>query len=299
MHPAPVIVFTYKKLEPLKKTLTALRNNTLAPASELIIFSDGPKTESDRSQVEKVRSFIGNVDGFKKVSTHLSDTNKGLAKSIIEGVSEIVETHKSVIVLEDDLITSANFLSFMNQALNTYRNDQRVHSIAGYTMPIQFPTDYPYDNYFTQRASSWGWATWQDRWNTVDWSVSDYQEFIKDSAKKKRFNAMGSDMVSMLTKQMKGKISSWAIRWCYDEFKKGQYTVFPTVSKVQNIGFGQHATHTKGGHDRFSTSLDPSSKTLFNFDQKPALNDSIIRQFVKKYSLGARAYYKIRTLLGV
>lgn len=296
---APILVFTYKKLAPLKRTIAALQKNTLAGESELIVFSDGAKNTDDLDQILAVRLFLKKIDGFKKVTIRTADKNKGLAASIIDGVSETLKTYAAVIVLEDDLVTSVNFLEFMNQALEQYETDRRVHSIAGYTVPIEKPEDYPFDNYFTQRASSWGWATWKDRWEKVDWAVSDYPVFSRDNVAQRKFNAMGSDMAGMLAKQMKGQISSWAIRWCYHQYKYGLFSVYPTVSKVINIGFGEAATHTKGSQDRFATPLDVSSKRIFNLKLVPELDTRFVKQFIAKYSLKTRALYKIKDFLGI
>ena len=296
---APVLIFTYKKLAPLQRAIAALRNNTLANESEVIIFSDGPKNASDHNQIEAVRAYIKQINGFKKVTIHASNQNRGLATSIIGGVSETLNTFDAVIVLEDDLVTSINFLDFMNHALVKYQNDRRIHSIAGYTVPVKIPENYQFDTYFTQRASSWGWATWSNRWDKVDWEVSDYSFFAENKAAQRRFNAMGSDMSAMLAKQMQGKISSWAIRWCYHQFKNGLYTVYPTVSKVSNIGFGEDATHTKGSTKRYATPLDISGKRDFKFNPNPELKEPFISQFVSTFSIKTRIYYKIKDYLGL
>lgn len=296
---SPIAVFTYKKLSPLKETITALQKNTLAKSSELIVYSDGPKGENDLSRIEEVRTYLKNIEGFKTVTIKEARDNKGLATSIISGVSEILKNYNSVIVLEDDLVTSVNFLGFMNQALKEYETDHRIHSIAGYTVPIEIPEHYPFDSYFTQRASSWGWATWKDQWEKVDWAVSDYPAFSKNKMAQRKFNAMGSDMSGMLAKQMTGQISSWAIRWCYHQFKYGLFSVYPTVSKVANIGFGEAATHTKGSHNRFATPLDVSLKKIFKLNPDPELDTRFVKQFIAKYSLKTRALYKIKDFLGI
>ena len=299
MSLAPILLFTYKKVAPVKKVVAALQKNFLAKHSELIIFSDGPRREADSEQVNEVRKFLETVKGFKSIKIHEAPNNMGLAKSIITGVTKVFEEKDRVIVLEDDLVTSHNFLNFMNQALNEYEFNLDVHSISGYTMPITTPKNYEYDSYCTMRASSWGWATWKDRWEAVDWEVKDYPNFKKDSDQRRKFNAMGSDLSSMLAQQMEGKISSWAIRWCYDQFKKKQLTVFPTISKVSNIGFGDGATHTKYNDDRFSTYLDKSEQLEFNFQEDVQLDDYFIKQFRSKYSLRTRAFYKLKNILGI
>jgi len=299
MKTAPVLLFTFKKTIPLKRTIEALKENFLAHESELFVYSDGPANDSDVAKVKEVRTILNKINGFKKVTLNYSEKNKGLATSVIEGVSQMLSTYESIIVLEDDLITSPNFLHYMNSGLHTYRNDKRMHSISGYTVPIRIPSDYRYDNYFTRRASSWGWATWRDRWDVVDWQVSDYDAFAYDFLARRKFNRMGSDLSGMLAKQMNGTISSWAIRWCYHQFRNNLYTAYPTVSKISNIGFTEQATHTKGSDNRFATPLDKSLKKKFNFNTEPEIDLRFLKQFTAKYSLQTRAHYKIKNFLGI
>ncbi len=295
---SPIAIFAYNRLDSLQKTITALQKCRGAAEKELYVFCDGPR-QKDIAAVQLVRAYVKTIDGFKQIHFRFSQNNKGLATSIIEGVSEIIKLHGKIIVLEDDLITSTNFLNYMDQALEMYETKPKVLGISGYTVPMQLEGDYPYDNYFTKRASSWGWATWKNRWEPVDWSVSDYETFLKDKQSQRRFNQMGSDMTKMLAQQMRGEISSWAIRWCYHQFKHDLYTVFPTVSKIENIGFGVNATHTSTENDRFATVLDESDQHKFKFHPKPTLNRHLIRQFIATYSLKKRIYYKIKTILGI
>ncbi len=299
MKLAPIALFTYKKLAPLKATIEALQKNNLAKHSELIIFSDGPKKDSDKIQIQEVRSYLKSINGFKKIDLNFSEKNKGLAVSIIEGVSKILEENETIIVLEDDLLTSVNFLDFMNKSLDYYKNNKKIHSISGYTPQIDLKNSYPYDIYFTQRASSWGWATYKSKWKEVDWKVTDYIRFKKNKKLHRKFNAMGSDMSFMLSKQMKGNIDSWAIRWCYHQFKEDLYTVFPVQSKIQNIGFTEGATHTKGNSEtlRFATIFDKTNKINFNFKDNIVLEKYFIKQFIKPYSIKTRIYYKLKGIL--
>jgi len=298
--PSPVIIFCYNRLDNLKRTVENLQRNTQAGLTELYIFSDGPSKEADKDKVAAIREYVPTISGFKELNIVNSKQNKGLAKSIIEGVTEVLKKHETVIVLEDDLLTSTNFLSYMNESLNFYRDNRKVLSISGYSFPITFPQVYVYDNYFTKRSSSWGWGTWRNRWNTVDWDVKDYNDFARNPAARKKFNLMGSDMAGMLDKQMKGKISSWAIRWCYHQFKTDTYTAFPSFSKVRNIGFGEAATHTSSiQQSRFATSLDTTGVQVFKLNPFASLNNSLIRQFVKKYSVVTRLKYKALSLISI
>ena len=266
----------------------------MAPESELIIFSDGAKNEKDLDAVENVKAYLKTIGGFKNIIIHEAKQNKGLANSIISGVTQVLEEHDRVVVLEDDLVSSPNFLNFMNEALEFYQNEPKVFSIAGFSIPIKSSSNY--DVYFTQRSNSTGWATWKDRWATIDWKISDYDTFKTDRSKRKLFNRMGSDMSSMLDRQMTGEINSWAIRWCYHQFKHDLHSVHVLVSKIDNVGFTPDASNTKEKYNRFKTVLDQSNQVHFNFSPNIQLDPKIVRQFTKPFSIGSRIKYKIFNL---
>jgi hypothetical protein len=286
---APIVL---NRLDTLNITIGSLQKNYGASSSELFIFSDGPRSDQYRSDVDEVRDYLKTVNGFKRVTIYESAANKGLANSIIEGVTQIIGKYGKVIVLEDDLKTSPNFLSYMNQALSFYETNPKIHSVSGFTMPIS-GLDHQ-DIYFTKRASSWGWASWYDRWDVIDWTVSDYACFSANKAALNRFNKMGSDMARMLRRQMTGKINSWAIRWCYHQYRKDLYTVYPAVSKVVNIGLeNPRASNTNEYFNRFKTFLDDTGNEVYHFSPNVQLDEQIIRQYTRPYSLWVRIKYKI------
>jgi GT2 family glycosyltransferase len=287
MKLAPICLFTYNRLQETKQTIKALENNFLAKESELFIFSDGWKKEIEKNKILKVRAFLKTITGFKNVTLIESDKNKGLANSIIAGVTSILEKHENIIVLEDDLITAPNFLNFMNSSLTYYKKNDKIFSISGYTLDLSILQNLEKDVYLGVRASSWGWGTWRDRWINIDWEVRDYPDFEKSFIRKYKFNKGGSDMSRMLKNQMQGKIDSWAIKWCYHQFKKNQYTVFPKVSKLISIGFGVNATHTKTTK-RFDTTSDTSNKVTFLFEENMILNKKVTQQFKNKFSVISR-----------
>ncbi len=268
---SPVLLFVYKRLDTLQQTVAALQQNNLANESELFVFSDSAKTSDDEAEIKRVRSFIRTISGFKKIHIFEAEENKGLANSIIDGATLILKEFGKVIVLEDDLLTSSNFLCYMNQCLEHYEDNKKIFSVSGYSHAIK--NDNVKDVYFTKRGSSWGWATWQNRWREVDWKVLVYNNFKRNPSQWKAFNKIGSDLSSMLKRQMEGKINSWAIKWCYHQFKHNLYRVYPTMSKVRNIGFGIGATHTFNYFNRYETKLDQSGKLYFIFDEP-----SIIRK---------------------
>ncbi|MEY4572063.1 MAG: hypothetical protein RLZ10_1289 [Bacteroidota bacterium] len=299
MKLAPIVLFTFKRLDTLKQTIEALEKNYMAKESELIIFSDAAKGDADKIAVEKVREYLVTIHGFKKIIIHEAKQNKGLAQSIIDGVSQVLKTHDSVIVLEDDLVTSPNFLNFMNESLIKYLNIENVFSISGFSFDLKFKEKFYSDSYFLNRGWSWGWATWKDRWEKVDWKIIDYNSFINNKTARKNFSKGGSDLNGMLDRQMTGKLDSWAIRWFYNQFKLNGLTLFPVHSKIVNEGFGKDATHTTGSSRRYIPNFDTSNKTKFIFPEKIEVSEVALKRFQLKMGYLSRVRSKIETLLGL
>jgi glycosyltransferase involved in cell wall biosynthesis len=285
---APICLFTYKRLFETRKTIQALQNNFLATESDLIIFSDGGNSDASWAKVKAVREYIRSVSGFKSIQLIESEINVGLANSIITGVTQILDTYGKVIVLEDDVITTSNFLDYMNQCLNSYENNDRVLSISGFSFSNNSLNETS-DVCFGNRASSWGWATWKNRWEQVDWEVKTYKNFQYNLIKRWKFNRGGSDMSHMLGKQMSGKINSWAIRFCYHQFEHQLVDVYPIMSKVSNIGFGENATNSKAGALRFRTTPDTSNKREFLLPNEIKLSKITLVKFRWRHSIPMRA----------
>jgi hypothetical protein len=290
---APIVLFCYKRPGSTIQTIESLKNNALAKDSTLYIFSDGPKNKDAEAAVGQVREYLKTVTGFRQVRINESPVNKGLAKSVISGVSTVINEHGKVIVLEDDLLLAPDFLTFMNAALDEYEHHPTVYSISGFIFDMPLQQRYAYDVFFTKRHCSWGWAIWKDRWDRIDWEVKDFAGFDHSAAQKKAFSDIGSDLPGMLQKQMTGKIDSWAIRCVYHQFKAQTYTVYPVKSKVVNTGFGADATHTRVRFNRYKATLDPEAKEVFRFPGTIFEDAHLLKKFTGKYSMPTRLYYYV------
>ena len=238
---APIILFCYNRLEYLTRTVEALKKNTLASESELIIYADGIKNPADTEKVNAVREYIRNITGFKQVEIHISDENRGLAKSIIRGVTDVLSRYDRVIVMEDDLVTSPHFLRFMNDALTVYESVEDVVCVTGYT-PV---TVKDKDFYFLRGADCWGWATWARGWRYFD---SDDRKLFHALKQKKYFRAFDVNgsypYTEMLIAQINGKVNSWAIRWRASTFLYDKLTLHSGKNLVEHIGYsGTHMTN--------------------------------------------------------
>jgi len=276
---APIAIFIYRR--DISDVIEHLLKNKLSKESELYIFSDGYKNDIDKEDVINVRKNIQNIKGFKSIKFYESDINKGLANSIINGVNFILNKCNKIIVMEDDLLVVDNFLDYMNEALEFYENQSNIWSISGYTPNLPCLKNYNKDIYLTMRASSWGWATWKDRWSSIDWEIKDWNSFKRDKKKINEFNKSGNEMFKMLELQMLGKIDSWAIRWCYNQFTQKKHTIFPTKSKLVNIGFDNKGTHNSRGFNRWNVTVS-NANVVFEI-VKP--DGEIIECFKKYYNL--------------
>lgn len=198
--------------------------------------------------------------------------------------------------MEDDLICSRNFLTFMNSALDFYTDNHKVYSITGYTFPIKFLQSITGDVYFSPRPSSWGWGTWRDRWEKVDWQVKDFNEFIKDKEAIKQFNRGGNDLSGMLQKHMLEQNDSWAITWCYAHFRQKAFCLYPVKSKILNIGNDSSGTHVKRTK-KYQTELDMENIN-YHFPNNVILNDELIDNFQKFFNKNfiARLYRRFRSI---
>lgn len=244
---APIVIFCFNRPFHLQQTVESLLNNELAKESTVFVFSDGPKVSDDLPKVTAVREFLHSIKGFKQLHIFESTTNKGLAKSVIEGVSHVLQLYDRVIVLEDDMLCAKDFLSYSNEALEVYEHRKDIFTISGYGPAIDIPEEYKDDVYLVARASSWGWSTWRDRWNKADWDVSDFLQMKKDKDLQAQLNQGGEDLWPMLVKQQKGIINSWAVRWTWTQTKNQAWGLYPIHSKIRNIG-------TDGSGENFSTS---------------------------------------------
>ncbi len=251
--PAPIAMFVYKRLDHARRTIESLSANKLASESDLYIFSDGPKTETDRELVKQVRAFVSSIQGFKKIEIRESPINKGLAKSIIEGVTDILKVHASIIVVEDDLVCSPYFLSYMNQALTLYEQEEAVISVHGYVFPIK--NKLP-ESFFLRGADCWGWGTWRRGWELFEEDGVKLLAELETKNLAQEFDYNGTyPFTQMLKDQIRGKNDSWAIRWYASAFLKNKLTLYPGISFIKNIGIDNSGTHS-GKSNVYDTDLN-------------------------------------------
>ena len=286
---APIVIFAFNRPSVFKRMLESLQLNPLFGESKVIVFVDGARNEAEKVKVQQVVEIAHTVTD----EVFVSQTNKGLGPSVIAGVTKIINQYDKVIVIEDDLQLMPGFLTYMNDALDQYQSDNRIFSVCGYGFKIHRPKNYDGDVYLGIRSSSWGWGTWKDRWNSIDWEVKDWEKISSDKNLQKAFNKGGSDMYSMLKGYMEGRNRSWAIRFCYSQHKQKKFSVHPFLSYVDNNGFGEEATNCKSNYSRFKVALNQSTHAIC-MPTSLSLNKSIIKDINFYHCIPLRLYSLFR-----
>lgn len=299
---APVVLFVYNRPEHTRQTLEALSKNDLADQSVLYIFADGPKadaSDSDLKRIDEVRQLIYKQDWCELYIAEARE-NLGLAQSVIKGVTQIVNKHGKVIVLEDDVVTHPIFLQALNTMLEIYAKEPTVYGVTGYKFPSNSPIGQA--TYFLPVMSSWGYGTWKDKWNQINF---DAQELL-DTVRKKRIGEKlrfgRFDFLQMLNDQVAGRVDSWAVRFYVSMRLKNGVFLFPNKSLIQNIGFDGSGVHSGVDRSALSTEDVLSVESCICVEKKTVVvNRSILRKFRKKgrskSSLKKKATKRLKRIL--
>ena len=280
MNISPIIIFTYNRLNHLDTLITSLEKNNLYKKSKILVFSDGPKNDTDKKKIEKIRIYLK-----KKLIPSNSEiiersSNYGLSKNIIGGINHTFKIYDQAIILEDDLEVSPIFLNYMNDALNIYSNLENVASISGYMYPID-PKKFSNNYFFLKLIESWGWGTWKRAWNNFE---IDSLKLKKEIDKKKLINEFdfqsGISYYKMLNDHINGLNDSWAIRWYASTFLKNMITLFPRKSFVKNIGIdnsGENCNYTTVYDSLINLEYEPVKKN--NDCNELLLDRSVVQSF--------------------
>lgn len=280
---SPICLFVYKRYETTKLMLESLLACPECKDSELYVFMDEARNDDEAKAVERVRRLFDNLQGFKKVNLFPARMNKGMANSVIDGVTKVLQEHNDIIVLEDDLVVSPDFLQFMNAALKTYKDRSDIWSISGYTPRLQeLEGDGRNGVFVVPRAQCWGWATWSDRWETVDWEVSDFSRLAQSKELRKEFDKGGNDLFRTLEMERRERIESWAVRWAYAAAKQSRWTVNPMQSKVQNIGLKSSESHVGWHDERHNVELHGNATVI---DPDVRADETLVNAFKKHHDL--------------
>jgi hypothetical protein len=287
---APIALFVYKRLDYLKILINSLKNNILSKKSIIFVFSDGWKNNRDKEKVLNLRKYIANISGFRKVFIILRPNNFGLSKNIINGINFVLKKNKKIIVLEEDLKLSKNFLTFINSGLKIYENEKRIASINGWFFPLSSKKNIE-DTFFIRGADCWGWGTWRRAWKKFDTDGQRLLNKIRKNKLEKLFNFNNSfNYMKMLQNQINKKNQSWAIRWYASAFLENMYTLHPKSSLVENTG-------TKNGEnskfDFLNLSSSISKKKYQPITKQKIIESSNARKAIENF-FNQNIFFKLK-----
>jgi hypothetical protein len=254
---APVILFVYNRPVHTDKALDALSKTKYAINTDLIIFSDGPRDNTAIEMVEKTRLILQNyVLKFNSCTIHKSNVNKGLGKSILDGINLVFQKYEKVIVLEDDLIVHMDFIAYMNFYLNLYNDNDNIFHISGFQKEAwtQF---FLKRIYFTHFMNCSGWATWRSKWAKLILDNSQIEDYLSDNDNIEAFNYKKLKISEQLNLN-KEKIKTWAFYWYATIMMNNGFCINPKYSLVKNIG--DDGTGTNMGSTNFNS--------VINFEKK-------------------------------
>lgn len=258
---SPIAIFIYRRPEKLRNMLCSLKQCIGFDQSPIMVFADGPRSDEDRTEVERARAVAIELLGDRAIY-YLSDVNRGLAKSVMDGVAHVLRQFETVIVLEDDLVLHRGFLEFINRSLSAYINTDSVYQVSGY---VPFVPEFSNQDsaVFLPFISSWGWATWRRAWSEFEPNALGWESLVTDSELRQQFDVQGRyGFSTMLVMQMVGQLDSWAIRWYWAVFRRSGLVLYPPTTLVQNDGMDGSGTHGRGMIRR-AESMDRNSFNVF------------------------------------
>ena len=286
MNLAPITLFVYNRPEHTAQTLEALSNNDLASQSDLFVFCDGPKENADNDTIktiQKVREVVKSKSWCKTVTIYESNTNKGLADSIVEGVTKIVDEYGKIIVLEDDIVTAKGFLKYMNEALELYKDEEQLMHISAYMYPIKTGIS---STIILKLLSCWGWGTWKRAWKHYNPNTEDHLSKLNTDQKIRDFNILGSaDFYEQLIRNKYGEIYTWAVKWYASWYFKDGLALHPSKSLVTNIGFDGSGVHCNKSNQFKTELIDSQIVKLQAIKENNKVTEKIDSYYNKKPGL--------------
>lgn len=280
----PVALFLYNRPAHARLVLESLSHCRRLDECCVKIYCDGPKRTEDSEKVSAARQVAHEWASKLHAEVIERETNLGLARSIVGGVSELCASHDRVVVVEDDFSLSPAFLDYMLTALDRYAEEPNVYQISGYMFPIRHATSP--DAFFLPLTTTWGWATWSRAWQVFDWTANDAAELLHDPEVRRRFNLNNAyPYAEMLESKLTGENDSWGILFWWAVFQAGGLVLHPRRSLVWNGGFDETGTHC-GDQAWSNQSLseiadDPWTTRPFVFPEQVAVDELAFGKVVR------------------
>jgi len=242
----PIAILCFKRFDLLKKLLNSLKKNKECKKSIVFFFLDNGKNKLEKESVQKVRKLISDCNFFKEKKIILRKNNYGLKRNILSGINYVFSRHNKIIVLEDDLEVSKNFLKTINILLKKYKNHKSINTVCGYSFIKSKDKEINQNFFLMKRPSSWGWATWKHKWVEINNSKI---------CKYSKAEEYGNDLSIMAIKTKKKILDSWAYNWTMKHIYQKKFCIYPKFSMIKNNGFDSNATNNVFRNKKFFSKI--------------------------------------------
>ncbi|MDF7825665.1 glycosyltransferase [Pontiellaceae bacterium B12227] len=241
-EPAPVLISVYDRREHLQRCIAALLKNPEASKTTLYIVSDGAKDENRKGIIEEIRDYICSISGFKKIETRFREKNWGMRASALDAIDWVFSKHDSMIRMEDDIVCSPHYLTYLNSALETYKADKRIFCICAHTHPhYKPPANYMHDVFLWRSFSPWGFAIWKDRWEELLDVTEEERKQLNDPAVWKAY-CRNRPILSSRKNYIEGLLHNDA-RINLHMFLTNTYGIYPNKALSINSGMDGTGAH--------------------------------------------------------
>lgn len=247
----PVLFIVFNRPGTTQVVFDAIRK--VKPA-KLYVAADGPRpgNSSDEEKCRLTRQIATNVDWDCEVKTLFREENVGCGRGPSGAYSWFFEQEEEGIILEDDCLPHQTFFYYCQELLEKFRNDTRIMHIAGSNFQNNWEKDKDYSYYFSSYPYEWGWATWRRAWQLYDFNVKQYPELIKKQYFKRYFDSWVEKKyrLSKIANSYKAENANWwDYQWSFTLFSNSGLSIVPHINLIENIGFGEDATHTLSTND--------------------------------------------------
>lgn len=291
---APVLISVLDRDNHFKNCVESLSQNIFANETHLFIALDAPFAERHKKGHQKVLEFIPQIIGFKEVTLFQREKNMGSSPNQFLAMEDIFKQYDRLIFTEDDNEFSPNFLDFVNQGLELFKDREDIFSISGHNYLIDIPKSYPSNYYIWTGFDAWGVGIWKEKWNQVDFSVEGNKTDKLSLNKIRKLNSIAGHYVSALFNLEKSNIIHDDFAVCLHLIENNMVSVFPTVSKVKNNGL-DGSGENGGINDSYSNQVIDRSHT-FEYSSELVTINPVIYLILKKY-FGLKFKTKIKYII--
>lgn len=250
MYSAPVLLLIYNRASTTQLVFDAIKK---AKPAKLFIAANAPNPAKpgDKEKSDNTRKIVDGIDWDCEVKTYFREEHLSVGLSVSDSINWFFEHNAEGIILEDDCVPHPDFFTFASEMLLRYRDDKLVVSINGSN--LGYTSSEGYSFVFSTFMNMWGWATWRDRANKIDYQMNEWKVipnktwWVYNHAKQYLFDAdinwyrLWRDK---FTKVAADPGFTWDWQWMYHQLKNKQLSIVPAVNLISNIGFDADATHT-------------------------------------------------------